>query len=110
MRPRPSASLLAVATVFVGIFTANAAFSQGTGGSSSGIAEGLFRQAQKLLGEGKIHEACDAFAASQKAEPAVGTLLNLAACHEKEGRTATAWAEFDDAIATARRLDDKPRE
>jgi hypothetical protein len=29
--------------------------------------------------------------------------MNLAACHAREGRTATAWAEFNDALSQAKR-------
>jgi hypothetical protein len=54
-----------------------------------------------------VAEACEKFAASQRADPALGTLLNLAACHEREGRTATAWSEFTDAYGEASRTHDK---
>lgn len=70
-------------------------------------AETAFRQGRELLASGRVSAACNAFATSQKLEPALGTLLNLAACHEREGRTATAWAEFtevrDKAAAEDRR-------
>lgn len=59
-------------------------------------AETAFRHGRELLADGKVAAACNAFATSQKLEPALGTLLNLAACHEREGRTATAWAEFNE--------------
>jgi hypothetical protein len=35
-------------------------------------------------------------------------LLNVALCHEKEGRTATAWAEFTEALGLAKK-DDRPQ-
>ncbi len=54
------------------------------------------------MGEGKIADACPKFAASQKLDPAPGTLLNLADCYEKNGQTASAWASFREAAAAAR--------
>lgn len=60
-------------------------------------AEVLFRQGRELLAAGKTAEACDAFEQSQKLEPAVTTLMNLAACREKNGQLATAWGHFLDA-------------
>src|SRR5215471_19286696 len=74
---------------------------------NAAIAEALFRHGRELLDAGKVSEACEKFAASQRADPALGTLLNLAACHEREGRTATAWSEFTDAYAQATGAHDK---
>jgi hypothetical protein len=63
----------------------------------------LFREARALMEHGEIAAACRRFEESQRLDPLPGTLLNMAVCHEKEGRTATAWVEFSEAQALARR-------
>ncbi|MBL9019844.1 MAG: tetratricopeptide repeat protein [Myxococcales bacterium] len=75
---------------------------------ASPAAEQLFQEGRKLLGQGKLAEACDAFRRSAELEPRAGTLLNLGDCEEKRGRTATAWAAFTGARAVAKRTNDTP--
>jgi hypothetical protein len=71
-------------------------------------AQSLFDEGRKLLDANKIPEACAAFDASQKLDPAVTTLLNLADCRERNHQLATAWGLFADAERMARaRNDDK---
>ncbi|HVU03861.1 MAG TPA: hypothetical protein VHE30_19010 [Polyangiaceae bacterium] len=77
--------------------------------SEKALAEGLFEDGRALLERGETARACERFAASQKIEPKIGTLLNLAACHEREGRSASAWAEFIEAGAQAARKDQPDR-
>ena len=63
-------------------------------------AEALFREGRALLERGEVSAACEKLEASNGLEPSAGTLLNLAACRSKQGKTATAWAHF----AAAERL------
>jgi hypothetical protein len=70
-------------------------------------ADALFSDARRLMAKKKYSEACRKLETSQKIDPAGGTLLNLALCHELEGRLATAWVEFSDALAQAK-ADKKP--
>ncbi len=74
------------------------------------MAEALFRDGRKLLNEDKVSEACAKFAESQRIAPALGTLLNLAVCHEREGKLASAWAEFSAVLSQAKRAGDQERQ
>jgi len=64
-------------------------------------AEARFQQASEAFDRGRVDEACLAFAESLRLVATLGTLLNLALCHEKQGKTATAWGEFTQAAAWA---------
>ena len=74
------------------------------------IAQQLFDDGRTLLEARRYPAACLKFAESQRLDPGGGTLLNLAYCHELEGKTATAWAELRDALGQAIREDRKDRE
>jgi hypothetical protein len=74
------------------------------------LSQSLFQQAKGLMAAGNYAEACPKFEESFRLEAATGTLLNLAVCHEKAGQTATAWAEYTDAAARARREGRSDRE
>jgi tetratricopeptide (TPR) repeat protein len=73
---------------------------------ASAQAEALFRQGRDLMAAGRVAEACSAFDESQKLEPEVTTLLNVAACREKLGQFATAWGLFLDAARQTRSASD----
>ena len=74
---------------------------------NSAAALALFEQAKKLAGAGQYPAACAKFAESAQLEPSGGTLLHLASCHESEGKTTSAWSEFNEALSWARR-DQRP--
>ena len=100
-----NARRLALATSIAGLLT----LVGDRAGAVPPAAEALFRDGRRLMAEGKISEACAQFAASYALEPASGTLLNLALCHEKEGKTATAWGEYRAAASLASEQDRKDR-
>jgi hypothetical protein len=93
-------SLFVVALVFACSAKIAAAADPST--ATVATAQALFDEARKLFDDGRFHEACEKFGASAKIEPREGTLLNLALCHQKEGKTASAWVEFIAARARAR--------
>jgi hypothetical protein len=74
--------------------------------SGGAQAETLFRQGKDLMAKGKIVEACAAFDASQKLDPTIATLLNQAACREKNAQLATAWGLFLEAERQTRTATD----
>jgi hypothetical protein len=71
--------------------------------SSAALAQQLYDDAKAAMAKGDYPTACQKFAESHRLDAATGgTLLNLAVCHEKMGRTATAWGEFEEAAQLAR--------
>lgn len=71
--------------------------------SGKAVAEALFRDAKQLMEAGDIATACPKFAESLNLDRTLGTLLYLGACHEQQGRTASAWSEFSSALTWAQR-------
>jgi hypothetical protein len=69
--------------------------------ASKAVATQLYEDAKTLFKKGDLAPACEKFAESQRLDPQLGTLLRLAACYEKIGKTASAWASFKDAVAIA---------
>src|SRR5262245_27575414 len=72
-------------------------------GTASPIADRLFEEAREAIENGRNGEACDKFAESHRLDASLGTLLNLAVCHELQGRIATAVSEYERVIVEAKR-------
>lgn len=73
-------------------------------------AQSLFDDGKRLMAEKRYAEACPKLAESERLDPSAGTVIALALCHEGEGKTATAWAEFTQALSDARRDGRRDRE
>jgi len=86
------------------------ALAQAPTAATSALAEALFEQARDLFKAERYAEACVKFEVSERLEPKLGTLLRLALCHEKIGKTATAWAEYTTAATIAHREHQDERE
>lgn len=72
-------------------------------------AEALFRDGMQKFDSGQVPAACAAFTESLRLDPKLGTLLNLALCHEKQGKIATAWLEYNTGAAWATQNGQKDR-
>jgi hypothetical protein len=66
-------------------------------------ARSLFDEGRGLMKMGHYADACPKLEAARKLYTSAGILLNLADCHEKMGRTASAWTEFGEAQTVAKR-------
>jgi hypothetical protein len=67
-----------------------------------GRAADLFKQGRTLMEQGKTEEACAAFRASKELVQKAVTLINLAQCDEKLGKTASALGEFTKGLSLAK--------
>jgi hypothetical protein len=100
-RLRSGAAAAAAIACMVG--TGSAARAQQPAGQDVATAQALFDEGKRLMGLGNYAEACPKLVESQRIDPGGGTLYAIALCHEGEGKTATAWADFNMALAEARR-------
>jgi len=97
--PAPLSTLTASSSATALMFAAFTVNAQSAG--SKAAAEAIFEQGKQLMQTGDFGQACTKFEASQKLDQGVGTLLYLADCYEKLGRTASAWATFKEAASVA---------
>jgi hypothetical protein len=74
------------------------------------VARSLFEQGRTMMKESNFAEACPKLEESQRLDPGVGTLFNLADCYEHLNRIASAWAAFAEAADLAKRAGHEDRE
>lgn len=77
--------------------------------SEKAAAEALFQEAADLMAANRFDDACPKYQASHDLDPAVGTLLRLADCYDRVGKSASAWALFIEAETVARRAEQVDR-
>ncbi len=70
-------------------------------------AEELFRQGRAASQNKDFGTACAKFRESNRLDPAVGTVFNIADCEEKLGRLATSWTLFQEVIQRLPKDDDR---
>ncbi|WP_437722835.1 PEGA domain-containing protein [Sorangium sp. So ce861] len=65
-------------------------------------AEALFKAARALVDKGDYAAGCPKFEASLALNPSASTMINIARCHEREGKLATAWHDYNRALVLNR--------
>ncbi len=65
------------------------------------VAERYFSEARSLMSKGQVEQACGLFQKSMDADPALGTMLNVADCNERLGNIAAACNAYRDVEAQA---------
>ncbi|HVY48368.1 MAG TPA: hypothetical protein VHB21_20915, partial [Minicystis sp.] len=101
MTAKPLACSLAVA--FVCLAAAPPAL------ADQATAEALFRDGRALMQQNKLAEACSKFQESERQDPQLGTLLALADCFAKSGKTASEWAAYNQVAFEAKKRGDMAR-
>src|SRR3954470_15040871 len=82
---------------FFGVMLACAGAAEAAG-KNPAAAQALYDDAQAAVAAGKFDDACPKFKESYQLDPGGGTLLNLADCYERQGKTALAWTTFKEAL------------
>lgn len=97
-----SRELRLAALCLMAAITVSSAGNARPAGNDAVLARSLFDSGKALMSAGKTDEACEKFAESERLDPRSGTLLNLAVCREQQGKIATAWLLFQEAIPLSR--------
>lgn len=104
------ASRLACASVFASVLGFAAVARAQSSPADRVTAEALFDEAVRMMKAGDVAGACPKLQESQRLDAGVGTLVYLAECYARSGRTASAWATWREASAAARAAGQGDRE
>lgn len=109
--PRMRAYALVSSLVFVALSSTlvSPAFGQPSAANAR-AAQLLFDEAKRLADQKDYAAACPKFVQSHQLDPAGGTILHAADCHEHEGKLASAWAEYNEALSFAIKANRADRE
>lgn len=94
---RPGAHLVRGGVIAALVLSASGAFAQRPGGDQA-AADALYKEGRDLVKAGQSAAGCAKFEASLALSPAASTMLNIARCHEQEGKLATAFADYTRAL------------
>ncbi len=101
---RPTSRLrVSVGALFLGCALAATGATARAQDANPAAAEQLFQEGRTLMDQSKFAEACEKFKESARLDVAPGTVLNLAQCYERLGRTASAWARYREVAALSTR-------
>jgi hypothetical protein len=109
MTGRPLRILVAALALAAAAAVPSAAFADPPA-EQRAAAQALFDDARRLMADKRFADACPKLEESQRIDPGLGTLLNLAECQAQTGRTASAWANFLEAAYQARSAGQTKRE
>lgn len=101
--PSRLAEFASRASALLAIIAATGLARADTPPADKAAAEALFQEGKALMNKGSYPEACPKLEQSNHLDPQPGTLLSLAMCHESEGRIASAWGEYQEALAFAKK-------
>ncbi len=90
----------ATSAAFALVLAASPALAQS---EDQAAARALFEEGKQLMRDGQVEAACPKLEAANKLYKSAGILLNLADCHARIGKSASAWTEFGEAASVANR-------
>jgi hypothetical protein len=105
MQPRFMCSMIGL-QMAVACFWVSAARAE-SDANSRALAVQLFDQAEALVAQQRIAEACPKYAESFRLDSQLGALIYLAECYERNGQLASAWGSFREAEEMAQKRGDE---
>lgn len=104
---RAKSHLLALSIVAGSLSSVAPALAQAENPATRAAAQVLFDDAQDLLRQGEFAKACAKLEEVVKLQPGkIGAMMELAACYEAWGKTASAWARYRTASDLATKASD----